>query len=113
MINRLKSIALEVAILAYMLATALPCAYALDYDLRTAYVATCGFYAIALFLIKYRRQPFTTGAGILQSDENKIRYGMRTLHDAVETGSVFALFMIPVILQALFVNYLSGAWPDI
>lgn len=104
MINRLKSIGLEMSVCAYLIISCICIATALDADLRDAYIYGGGVYAIAGFLIKYRRIPFTAGgAGSLQNDENKIRYGLRALHDAAETMSVFLFFMLPIFAQMAFV----------
>lgn len=106
MINRLKSILLEMAVCAYLIISCMCIATVLDTDLRNAYIYGGAVYAIAGFLIKYRRIPFTAGGdGMLQNDENKIRYGMRTMHDAAETMSVFLFFMLPVFAQISFVRY--------
>lgn len=106
MIDRLKSILLEISVCVYLITVCMYIATALDADLRNAYIYGAGLYAIAGFLIKYRRIPFTTGGnGMLQSDENKIRYGMRIMHDAAETMSVFLFFMLPIFAQIGFVRY--------
>lgn len=110
MINRLKSILLEMTICVYLITACICIATALDADLRNAYIYGAGVYAIAGFLIKYRRIPFTAGGdGMLQNDENKIRYGMRTMHDAAETMSVFLFFMLPIFAQIGFVRYFGMA----